>query len=213
MSEPITAPMIEPITESNSKRAPRLEGVAHEQLQGAVRAVLSAVGEDPSREGLIDTPARVARMYEELLEGYRHTPTDVVGEALFESPERDLVAVCSIPYASFCEHHMLPFTGLAHVAYLPNRKIVGLSKIPRLVDLFSKRLQVQERLTRQIADALDELLTPLGVMVMVEGEHSCARLRGVKKEGVNMVTRATRGVFVEDYERQRAFMEMVQLSR
>ena len=141
------------------------------------------------------------------LEGYRLSPEGVVGDALFESPERDLVCVCDIPFTSMCEHHMLPFTGVAHVAYIPRRHIIGLSKVPRVVDVFAKRLQVQERLTQQVANALVELLEPQGVMVLIEGEHSCASLRGVKKAGMQMVTRATRGVFTENYDLQRAFLD------
>jgi GTP cyclohydrolase I len=177
-------------------------------IESAVRQILGAVGEDPNREGLLDTPSRVARMYEELLEGYQMTPKEVVGGALFESPERDLVCVCDIPFSSLCEHHMLPFTGRAHVAYVPRRHIIGLSKIPRVVEVFAKRLQVQERLTQQIANALIEVLDPQGVMVIIEGEHACASLRGVKKAGVKMMTRATRGVFTENYELQRALLDL-----
>ena len=194
-------------TQSNIKVAPSLSDHAHASIKEAVGSLLSAVGEDPTREGLIATPSRVARMYEELLEGYRLTVEGVVGEALFESPARDLVCVSNIPFTSLCEHHMLPFVGVAHIAYIPRRHIIGLSKIPRLVDLFAKRLQVQERLTQQIANALEEILDPTGVMVVLEGEHACASLRGVKKPGVQMVTRATRGVVTDNYDLQRVILE------
>lgn len=180
----------------------------HKMIESAVKNILEALGEDPYREGLIQTPHRVARMYSELLEGYQLDPKEVVGDALFESPERDLVSVCNIPFTSLCEHHMLPFIGHAHIAYVPRRHIIGLSKIPRIVDVFAKRLQVQERLTQQIANALVEVLDPQGLMVLLEGEHACASLRGVKKTGVQMVTRATRGIFTENYELQRTLLEL-----
>jgi len=191
------------------KVAAPLSDSAHASIQEAVRLLLSAVGENSTREGLLKTPERVARMYEELLEGYRLSPEGVVGDALYESPSRELVTVQQIPFSSLCEHHMLPFTGLVHVAYIPRRHIIGLSKIPRLVEVYAKRLQVQERLTQQLASALTELLDPLGVMVLIEGEHACAGLRGVKKAGVQMVTRATRGLFVENYELQRAVSDQL----
>jgi GTP cyclohydrolase I len=148
-------------------------------------------------------------MYEELLEGYRLSPEGVVGDALYESPSRELVTVQQIRFSSLCEHHMLPFTGYVHVAYIPRRHIIGLSKVPRLVEVYAKRLQVQERLTQQLASALTELLDPLGVMVLIEGEHACASLRGVKTVGVQMVTRATRGLFVENYDLQRAVSDQL----
>ncbi len=166
-------------------------------IEAAVRRILLAVGEDPERDGLVGTPERVARMYGEVLEGYGQDPRAVINGALFDMryDEGEVITVANIPYMSLCEHHMLPFVGSAHVAYVPRDKVVGLSKIPRLVDVFARRLQVQERLTNEIADALCEVLDPLGVMVVVEGQHSCAALRGVKKHGVNMITTAKRGRF------------------
>ncbi len=163
----------------------------------AVRLILLNVGEDPSRDGLVRTPHRVAKMYGELLEGYSQDVETIINGAMFEVEygEGEMVVVASIDYASMCEHHMLPFTGKVHVAYIPRAKVVGLSKIPRIVDMYARRLQVQERMTNEIADALDEHLDPVGVMVVVEGQHSCAALRGVKKHGVNMVTTAKRGEF------------------
>jgi GTP cyclohydrolase I len=166
-------------------------------IEDAVRLILVNVGEDPNRDGLLRTPHRVARMYGELLEGYHQDVETVLNGALFdvEYGEGEMVLVSNIEYSSMCEHHMLPFTGKAHVAYIPRKKIVGLSKIPRIVDMFARRLQVQERLTNEIADALQEVLDPVGMMVVVEGWHSCAALRGVKKHGINMVTTAKRGEF------------------
>lgn len=175
--------------------AGRRRGVA-----AAVREILVAVGENPDRDGLAGTPDRVARMYGEMFEGYALDLDTVVNGALFDVDydADEMVTVSGIPYTSLCEHHMLPFVGTAHVAYVPRDRVVGLSKIPRIVDMFARRLQIQERLTTEIADALEAVLDPLGVMVVVEGQHSCAALRGVKKEGVNMVTSAKRGVFCSD---------------
>ncbi len=166
-------------------------------IEDAVRLILLNVGEDPDRDGLLRTPHRVAKMYDELLEGYRKDPETIINGAMFdvEYGEGEMIVVANIEYVSMCEHHMLPFTGKAHVAYIPRDKVVGLSKIPRIVDMFARRLQVQERLTNEIADTLETYLDPLGVMVVVEGQHSCAALRGVKKHGINMVTTAKRGAF------------------
>jgi GTP cyclohydrolase IA len=166
-------------------------------VEDAVRLILMNVGEDPEREGLLRTPHRVAQMYEELLAGYQQNAEEIINGAMFdvEYGEGEMVLVANIDYSSMCEHHMLPFVGTVHVAYIPRQKVVGLSKIPRIVDMFARRLQVQERMTNEIADALQEHLDPLGVMVVVEGQHSCASLRGVKKHGVNMVTTAKRGEF------------------
>ena len=167
------------------------------RLEAAVREILTLVGEDPDREGLVKTPHRVAKMYDELLEGYQQDLATVVNGAFFDvSYDRgEMVVVADIEYNSLCEHHMLPFVGKAHVAYIPRRSVIGLSKIPRIVDMFAHRLQVQERLTNEIADALVEALDPAGVMVVVEGQHMCASLRGVKKHGANMITTAKRGEF------------------
>jgi GTP cyclohydrolase I len=166
-------------------------------IEDAVRLILLNVGEDPNRDGLLKTPHRVAKMFDELLEGYQQDVETIINGAMFdvEYGEGEMVVVANIDYTSMCEHHLLPFTGKVHVAYIPRKKVVGLSKIPRIVDMFARRLQVQERLTNEIADALEEHLDPAGVMVVVEGQHSCAALRGVKKHGVNMVTTARRGEF------------------
>jgi GTP cyclohydrolase I len=166
-------------------------------IQEAVHEILCAVGEDPERDGLLRTPHRVAKMYGELLEGYTQDLETVVNGAMFdvEYGEGEMVVVANIEYGSMCEHHMLPFTGKAHVAYIPRDKVIGLSKIPRIVDMFARRLQVQERLTNEVADALVQVLDPVGVMIVVEGQHSCASLRGVEKHGLNMVTTAQRGEF------------------
>jgi len=166
-----------------------------ERIRRVITELLRAIGEDPEREGLRRTPDRVARMYNELLEGYRQDPIALVNDALFDVKYDEMVVVRDIEFYSLCEHHMLPFIGRAHVAYLPCDKVIGLSKIPRIVDLFAKRLQVQERMTRQIAEFVDELLKPLGVAVVVEGLHLCATMRGVKKHDARMTTSTMLGAF------------------
>jgi GTP cyclohydrolase I len=166
-----------------------------ESIRQAITDLLTAVGENPEREGLRRTPDRVARMYGELLEGYRQDPNELVNDALFEVKYDEMVLVHDIEFYSLCEHHMLPFLGRAHVAYLPRNKVLGLSKIPRIVDMFARRLQVQERMTRQIAECIDELLNPLGVAVVIEGLHLCATMRGVKKHDARMTTSAMLGAF------------------
>ncbi len=150
-------------------------------IEQAVRLILINVGEDPNRDGLLRTPHRVAKMYGELLAGYHQDVDTILNGAMFEVEygESEMVLVADIEYSSLCEHHMLPFTGKVHVAYIPRHKVVGLSKIPRIVDMFARRLQVQERLTNEIADALQDALDAVGVMVVIEGQHSCASLRGV----------------------------------
>ena len=164
-------------------------------LEKSVANILSAVGEDPDRDGLLKTPVRVARMYEELLAGYRMDPVAMVNDAIFEVAYDQMVIVRDIEFYSLCEHHMLPFIGRAHVAYVPDGKVIGLSKIPRVVDMFAKRLQVQERLTSQVADFLNELLHPKGVAVVVEALHLCSMMRGVKKTDARMTTSAVHGYF------------------
>ena len=165
------------------------------RIRSAVTDILAAVGEDPQREGLVGTPDRVARMYGELLAGYRTDPVALVNDALFEVEYDEMVIVRDIEFYSLCEHHMLPFVGRAHVAYMPRGRVLGLSKIPRIVDMFARRRQVQERLTRQSADFLDELLHPHGVAVVLEAFHMCAMIRGVKKHDARMVTSTMLGYF------------------
>jgi GTP cyclohydrolase IA len=164
-------------------------------IECAVRDILVAVGEDPEREGLVRTPNRIARMYEELTAGYHVDPVRLINDAVFDVKYDEMVIVRDIDFYSLCEHHMLPFLGQAHVAYIPDGKVIGLSKIPRIVEMFARRLQVQERMTRQIADFLQETLQPLGVAVVCEGVHMCAAMRGVKKANARMVTSAMVGSF------------------
>ena len=167
-------------------------------LEPLVRDMLYTLGEDPSREGLMRTPERVARMYSELLEGNHIDLNTLVNGAIFDSDYRDIVLVRDLQFYSLCEHHLLPFYGQAHVAYIPDGKIIGLSKIPRIVEMYAKRLQVQERLTQQIAETLHEVLHPRGVAVLIEGAHMCAMMRGVKKSNARMVTSAMLGDFHSD---------------
>jgi GTP cyclohydrolase I len=170
-------------------------GVDQPAIQDAVHQMLVAFGEDPERDGLKRTPERVGRMYEELLSGYRTDPIKLVNEAMFEVDYDDMVIVRDIEFTSLCEHHMLPFIGRAHIAYIPHGKVIGLSKIPRIVDMFAHRLQVQERMTRQVADFIDELLHPQGVAVVMEAMHMCSMIRGVKKHDARMTTSSMLGVF------------------
>jgi len=181
-------------------------------IQNAVHDILLNIGENPEREGLLKTPERVARMYAEITEGYRTDPVKLVNGALFDVDYKEMVIVKDIEFYSLCEHHMLPFFGHAHVAYIPNGKIIGLSKIPRIVEMYARRLQVQERMTSQIADFLQEVLAPKGIAVVVEGAHMCAMMRGVKKSETNMVTRAMRGVFESDAELRSEFLAHISKS-
>jgi GTP cyclohydrolase I len=164
-------------------------------IEKSVAKIIKAVGEDPEREGLLNTPRRVAKAYGELLEGYRIDPVKLLNNATFEVDYDDMVIVRDIEFYSLCEHHMLPFLGRAHVAYIPDGKVIGLSKIPRIVDMFARRLQVQERMTRQIADYVNEILHPRGVAVVVEGMHLCAMIRGVRKHDSRMTTSSMLGAF------------------
>ena len=187
-----------------------LPQVDTDAVVGATRSILSAVGENPDREGLVRTPLRVAKALTELLSGYRVDPAKLINNALFNVDYDDMVIVRDIPYNSLCEHHMLPFLGKAHIAYIPNGKVIGLSKIPRIVDMFSQRLQVQERMTRQIADFITEVLEPKGVAVVLDGIHMCSMIRGVKKHGSGMTTSAMLGVFRDDERTRAEFMAHVQ---
>jgi len=176
-------------------------------IENAVREILVNVGEDPEREGLLRTPHRVAKMWGEVLEGYDIDPVALVNGALFDVAYDEMVVVKEIEFFSMCEHHMLPFFGRAHVAYIPGDKVIGLSKIPRIVDMFARRLQVQERMTQEIADMLEEVLDPRGVAVVVEGSHMCGMMRGVEKEHTRMVTTAMRGDFKTDRAVRNEFMD------
>ena len=178
-------------------------------IEHAMHQVLVAIGEDPEREGLLRTPERIAQMYTELLEGYRMDPVELVNEALFEVTYDEMVLVRDIEFYSLCEHHLLPFLGRAHVAYIPRGRVIGLSKIPRLVDLFARRLQLQERMTRQIADLINELLNPRGVAVVIEGVHLCSMMRGVKKHDARMTTSAMHGLFRSKLATRQEFLDNI----
>lgn len=167
------------------------------RIEKAVSEILCAVGEDPKREGLQGTPGRVARMYAELLDGMRHEPGEHL-ESVFHEKYDEIVLLRDIPFYSVCEHHLMPFIGKAHVAYLPDGKVLGVSKLARIIDSFARQLQLQERLTEQIADFLMTSLKPKGVTVVLEASHSCMTIRGIKKPGAVMVTSALRGIFKSD---------------
>lgn len=184
-------------------------GMDLESSQASILQFLKALGENPDREGLQNTPRRVARMYAELLSGYRMDPRQVVNGALFNIRYDEMVIVRDIEFYSLCEHHMLPFLGRAHIAYMPAGKVIGLSKIPRIVDIFARRLQVQERLTRQIADLLQEILEPTGVAVVVEGLHLCMMMRGVKKHDARMTTSAMHGAFRTNLATRQEFLDNI----
>jgi GTP cyclohydrolase I len=179
---------------------------SNEQIEEAVRAILKNIGENPEREGLLKTPSRVAKMYAELTAGYQVDPQALINDAIFSVDYDEMVVVKDIEFSSLCEHHMLPFMGRVHVAYIPNGKVLGLSKIPRVVEMYARRLQVQERMTVQIADFINEALSPLGVAVVAEGVHLCAVMRGVKKPNTKMITSAMRGVFRSDPKTRAEFM-------
>jgi GTP cyclohydrolase I len=174
------------------------EKIDVERIASAVRTILEAVGENPDREGLLDTPMRVARTYCELFSGLHENPADILGKAVFSVNYDEMVVLRDVPFFSMCEHHLLPFTGVAHIAYLPRDKVVGLSKLARVVELFARRPQIQEQLTTQVADLLMEKLDPKGVAVVMEATHTCMTIRGVKKPGSIMVTSALRGLFKTD---------------
>jgi GTP cyclohydrolase I len=178
-------------------------------IEDAVRQTLIAIGEDSEREGLRRTPERVAQAYTELLAGYRTDPVALLNDALFEVAYDEMVLVRDIEFYSLCEHHMLPFLGRAHIAYIPKGRVIGLSKIPRIVDMFARRLQLQERMTRQVADFVDELLDPHGVAVVIEGLHLCAMMRGVKKHEARMTTYAMLGAFRKSIKTRQEFLDNI----
>jgi GTP cyclohydrolase I len=179
----------------------------------AVRSILSGIGEDPERQGLLKTPERVARMYDEITAGYRVDPVKLVNGAIFDVDYDEMVVVKDIEFYSLCEHHLLPFYGKAHVAYVPDGRVIGLSKIPRIVEMYARRLQVQERMAAQIANLLQDAVHPKGVAVIVEGAHMCALMRGVKKSGTNMTTSTYLGTFKDDHILRSEFLAHLNHSR
>ncbi len=190
-----------------------LEGMPVGSMASRVRDLLIGIGENPDRDGLVRTPARVEAALRWLTRGYEQTPADVVGDALFEAEHQSMIMVRDIELYSLCEHHMLPFFGRAHVAYIADGRIVGLSKLARLVDVYARRLQVQERLTDQIADAMMDILHPLGCGVVVEAAHFCMMMRGVEKQNSRTVTSALRGVFRDDSKTRDEFLRLAHNGR
>ena len=182
---------------------------APDPIERLVTQMLKELGEDPGRDGLLRTPSRVARAMRFFTQGYAQDPTAILNDALFDVSYDEMVIVKDIDFYSLCEHHMLPFFGRAHVAYVPNGKVLGLSKIPRLVEMFSHRLQVQERLTTQIADTLQRVLEPKGVAVVVEAIHLCMMMRGVQQQNASAVTSSVHGVFQQDSKTRQEFMDLI----
>jgi GTP cyclohydrolase IA len=180
-----------------------------DELPAIIARLLEELGEDTTREGLVDTPRRVADSLRHLTEGYDLDPAEIVGDALFNEDYDDMVVVRGVNFFSLCEHHLLPFFGRVHVAYLPKGKVVGLSKVPRIVDAFAHRLQLQERLTRQIAEALNDVLEPNGVAVVIEARHLCMEMRGVEKQDSDTVTSCMLGTFREDAVTRTEFLELI----
>ena len=179
------------------------------ELEKAISKVLELIGEDPKREGLLKTPHRVTKALEFLTEGYRKDPKEILNEALFTSSNDEMVLVRDIEFYSLCEHHMLPIIGRAHVAYIPDGKVVGLSKIPRIVNVFARRLQIQEQMTEQIADAIEETIRPKGVGVVLHARHMCMEMRGVEKINSTTVSSALRGLFKSDQRTRNEFYNLI----
>jgi len=178
-------------------------------MEDIIKQLLVKLGEDPNREGLKKTPERVKRSYEFLTEGYRQDPLKLISDAVFTDKYDEMVIVKDIPFYSLCEHHLLPFYGHAHVAYLPDGKLVGISKIARMVELFARRLQVQERMTQQIADTIQEIMKPKGVAVVVNAQHLCMQMRGVQKHDASIVTSAMQGAFRSRQSTREEFMNLI----
>ena len=197
-------------TNKKNPSEPEYQPIDKKKIVDSVSKILAAIGEDPKREGLVRTPHRVANAYEEILSGYTTDPSKLINGALFTVDYDEMVVVKDIAFYSLCEHHMLPFFGHAHVAYLPRHKVIGLSKIPRIVEMFAHRLQVQERMTQQIANFIQESINPLGVGVVIEGQHLCMMMRGIKKEQASMTTSAMLGGFRTRLETRMEFLNMIQ---
>ena len=184
-----------------------------ELILSATQDILNGIGEQPEREGLLKTPSRMSDAYQFLTSGYHNKLEDIVNDAIFEEDVEDMVMIQDIELYSLCEHHLLPFFGKAHIAYLPNRKIIGISKIPRIVDLFSRRLQVQERLTREIANALKKSIQPKGVAVVIEAKHLCVMMRGVKKQNSQLITSTMLDKFRDSKTMRMEFLQFLKINQ
>ncbi len=195
---------------SDHSNLPPLERPSREEAEAAVKVLLQWAGENPNREGLLDTPKRVVKAYEELFRGYRENAAEVLSK-VFEEVDGydDMVLVKDIPFHSHCEHHMVPFVGTAHIAYFPSGGVVGLSKLARTVDVYARRFQTQETMTAQITESIDQALKPRGIAVLIEAEHMCMSMRGVQKQGASTITTRFTGVFRDDPAEQVRFMSMV----
>ncbi len=180
-----------------------------EKIAKITKQLLKEIGENPEREGLLKTPKRVAKAWDFFSHGYKQNLDDIVNQAIFNEEAKDMVIVRDVEFFSLCEHHLIPFFGKAHVGYIPNGKVIGLSKIPRIIDMFSRRLQVQERLTSQIADAVNNVLTPKGVAVVMEGQHMCMQMRGVQKQSSYTSTSAMHGKFRTSAETRSEFLSII----
>lgn len=192
-------------------RKKRFMMIDRKELEQSITKLLTEIGEDPTREGLIRTPERVAKAWEYFSKGYRSDLTEIVNGAIFHEDISEMVVVRDIEFFSMCEHHLLPFFGKAHVGYIPNGKIIGLSKIPRIIEMFSRRLQLQERITHQVANTLKDLLDPVGVAVVIEGRHLCMQMRGVEKQNSYATSSAMLGEFHDDSETRAEFLSIIGL--
>ena len=184
-----------------------------EEIEKIVKKLLKEIGEDPSREGLLKTPRRVAKAWSFLSKGYNQNIDDVVNNAIFYEDYDEMVTILDIDFYSLCEHHLLPFFGKAHVAYIPNGKVVGLSKIPRIVEIFGRRLQLQERMTQNIAQTINEVLSPKGVAVVLEGQHMCMQMRGVEKQNSYTTTSFMTGLFRKDSRTRKEFLDIISMGK
>ena len=181
----------------------------HDKLREIIQSLLEEIGEDPTREGLLKTPSRVARSWRFFSEGYRQNLDDIINNAIFYEKAKDMVIIRDVEFFSLCEHHLLPFFGKTHVGYIPNGKVIGLSKVPRIIDMFSRRLQIQERLTRQIAETIQTVLDPIGVAVVMEGRHMCMQMRGVEKQNSLATTSSMLGKFRESDRTRSEFLAII----
>ena len=185
--------------------------VENEKIADLTKLLLKEIGEDPNREGLIKTPSRVSKAWSFFSRGYNQNVDEIINDAIFNENAKDMVVVRDVEFFSLCEHHLIPFFGKAHVAYIPNGKVVGLSKIPRIIDMFSRRLQVQERLTRQIAETIQDVLEPIGVAVIMEGQHMCMQMRGVEKQNSLTTTSSMLGKFRQSDRTRAEFLSIIGL--